>query len=405
MRHPVATSGLAYPFTQSPPANALASWYSQAVSFRSAAVDPLRTLAHARFLLLSVMLLSIAPACTDPQFRMDAGGEDTPQEDAGSPGQELDTGTLLPTALEAGCEAAFCTTPMLAPDTGMAGPEHAAVPDASAPDATLDPLHSMWVGRYAARSFLFSYDSPLKSSARLLTLAQIMPDADGGLVLDEQPCHFQGTWNFFGTGELRVEFPEVHYRSHVLYDAEHFHSAEAVAALGYTAEPPRACDAGTTTIAATDDQVWLQSTCDCPRSLSVLPTALRDCRLTDPDKDRMPGVTFQATFETSTVIYRVVQEERVRLHNGYRMKDRLYADREFLDTTKILNCVINGDATSADRCPIGAAKPCPKEHNDTELVPIPAHWGCAQIIERELSTFALQQPAFPASCPAELASR
>jgi hypothetical protein len=364
-----------------------------------AASRPVGRLAQARKRCGSALLLAaLWGACTPPQYY---GDEDTGTR-GHEPSADPDAGSDVALAQEASvtlCEGTACATSPSEAGAAENVPEDAAA-DAEprlAPEAGLDPIRGTWVGRYATRSYLFAWDAPLETHARFLTLAEIKPTADGGLVLEEELCLFDGEWSFFVTAQLRVLYADSRLSAPLQFDAEGFSAMPARALVGYSAQASQ-CSEGASTAQAEPYQVWLPNqVCDCPRT-DALPTSVRDCRLTDADHDQKPGFTFSATGAGTTVTYHVAQEERLRLLNGYRVDQRLYADREFSHVTTIVGCVIDGTTKRPDECALGRSATCPAEHNKVELVPIAPGLGCRQIIERETGLFQVPMPSFPSRC-------
>ncbi|HTU63094.1 MAG TPA: hypothetical protein VMF89_31760, partial [Polyangiales bacterium] len=169
--------------------------------------------------------------------------------------------------------------------------------------------------------------------------------------------------------------------------------------IGYGPTPQECRSGGTLT--KRDDQVWLSATCDCPRNEDT-PTSVRDCRLTDQESDRAPGATFPATIDTQAIRYHAAQEERLQFLRGFRLDGRLYADRLFEDTTRVLDCTVNDVQTSSARCPQGVPKPCPSKYNKVELFKPTGNYDCERVIAEEHALFRSPQSAFPDACPAEL---
>jgi hypothetical protein len=267
-----------------------------------------------------------------------------------------------------------------------------------APDAALDEVRRTWVGRYAARSALFAFDDPLKSSATLLSIITIEPDESGGLIMEEEMCFYEGSWNFFYTGQLQYTYTDTRGSTKLNYDKENFNSELLKLQIGYGPTPSE-CRPGST-LSAGPTRPWLTSTCDCPGTEDT-PTSVRDCRVTDQDNDGDPGATFGASIDTQVISYHTTQEERVALRNGFRRNDRLYADRFFEETTRVLDCTVDGRTTAASSCPSGVPKPCPSNHNKVELVGAP-NITCAQVIAMESALFLSPLPNYPQSCPSEV---
>ncbi len=349
--------------------------------------------------------------CTDPVFTSEGAnvGSDgaspvAPQrtEFADTGTELLDTGAAPPVGDD--CEGGPCRSsdgaaPSL-PNDGGASDDG---PTADAGDAALGPVRAKWAGHYATRSALFTFDDPFKGSARLLTLVDIVPTPEGGLRLEEEICDFEGDWTFFVTGVLKYQFVNARGSVPLTYDLDGFAGEQMNLQIGY-GPTPAGCTPGAT-MAKGEAQTWLTTpTCDCPRSNDP-PTSARDCRVTDPEADKEPGATFTAAVDASPIVFRIVQEERVRLSEGYRRGDRLYADRWFEDTTRILSCTLNGVQTPAANCPLGAAKSCPSRHNKVELVSLKEPLTCAKVIAMEQALFLSPLPNYPETCPSEVAAQ
>jgi hypothetical protein len=338
--------------------------------------------------LAACLSVPFVTACTDPIYLDDAGDE------AGEPPPD---GANLPPS----CEEPSCQTPapMDGGTDGGGDSTHDGGDDAevsTVPEGGLDAIRSQWVGLYATRSFLFAFDSPLETEARFLTLAEIKPSADGGLVLEEELCLYDGEWAFLVMGRLRVEFTGTRVSSALTFTADGFDSTQGKAAIGYEASASGCSEGGTAP--ARPHQVWLAGgSCDCLNGQPV-PTSVRDCRLSDEDLDQKPGFTFKAMIGPSTYQYHLVQQERLRLLNGYKLGERLYADREFADTTNVLGCIADGTPKRVADCPLGDGWQCPANTQKAELVPLRAPLTCRQVIDREAGLFTSPQPSFPSSC-------
>ncbi|HEX6245291.1 MAG TPA: hypothetical protein VFZ61_30425, partial [Polyangiales bacterium] len=230
--------------------------------------------------------------------------------------------------VEAGAMAVIAADAGDATDAGDAGLS-------SARDASgLDAARATWVGRYATRSYVFWYDPPVRAIGSYLTLAEITPSADGGLMLTEELCRFESSFSWGITAQVEVNFPAgVRLSAPLTYDDEHFSAAPARAYVGYAAAPADCAPGKTSPVE--DGRAWFGGTCDCSNS-SAPPTSARDCRVTDPDGDGEPGTTFQGALDSTAAVFRVTQEQHLRLVNGYRSGDRVFAQREFADVTRVL---------------------------------------------------------------------
>jgi hypothetical protein len=145
------------------------------------------------------------------------------------------------------------------------------------------------VGRYATRSFVFSFDNPVRVSARYLTLAEITPSADGGLTLTEEPCRFESGFSLITTAHLLEDFPAgVRASVPLSYDAEHFSSSLASVYVGYDPAPEECPPGQSQTVI--EARPWLgNGACDCPTS-SAPPTSARDYLVPRHREDDWLGV-------------------------------------------------------------------------------------------------------------------
>jgi hypothetical protein len=349
------------------------------------------------------LLLALLSACTDPKFVTLDAGQDAGSDAAGP--SDLTQVTLIDSGPEpfapSVCDDLECRdeagTPT--PDGGDARPVDGG--GALVPDAGLDPVRAKWVNRYAARSALFSYGDLLKSSAKLLSIVTIAPDDQGGLMITEEMCYYEGGWNFVVSGQLQYTYVESRGSAKLNYTADHFDSELIKVQLGY-GPAPSDCRVGAT-VTKSEEQTWItgSTTCDCPRS-SDPPTSARDCRVTDQENDTKAGATFRATVSTSTILYHGTQEERVLFRNGFEANGRLYADREFDDTTRVLDCIVDNAQTRAADCPSSDGANCPSKYNKVELFPIKDTYDCKRVIVEELGLFTSPLPPYPEACPADV---
>jgi hypothetical protein len=273
------------------------------------------------------------------------------------------------------------------------------------PDGGLDAVRAGWVGRYAARSWVFSFDNAdiisVQTLGSYLTLVDITPSPDGGLTLREEVCRFDSGFQAAGIGvHVRIDYPPgVSLTTPLSYDAQRFSTQTASAYAGYGAAPA-GCTPGATAMAGGPVRPWLTNNmCDCPTT-NAPPISARDCRVIDSDSDGQPGNTFTITTGGSVGVYNVAQEQPLALVNGYREGERLYAQRQYGDKTKVLSCTIDGKAAALSSCALGTVGACLPTYNPVEMLRIQPQQGCADIRQRELAWFERAQPAFPTGCVA-----
>lgn len=375
---------------------------------------------HARWRSAARLAVGLWPlfhtACTEPSFYASGDGEE--HRDAGPPpsGDGRDAGDTELDATATRIDADVCedcrgdaggvssegSVPPLDARVAVDGqivtaPNHVEPPQ---PVAGLDPVRSLWAGRYAARSFVFAYSPLIETFAKYLTLVQIKPGADGGLVIEEEICRFESAFTAVFSAHFSFDYTGVSVRGPLSFDGERFSSMSAAVTVGYGAAPSD-CAGGMTSRSSSPPRPWLMdNVCECPRDPAALPTSAKDCRVSDYEGDGFAGATFRATLESSEGIARAAQEHRLRLLNGYRSGDRLYAQREFTERTNALSCTVDGRPVRIADCPLGTPGACPAEFNPVELVRIADHYGCRDIIEREQGWFTSPRPAFPTACHA-----
>ena len=265
-------------------------------------------------------------------------------------------------------------------------------PDA---DARFEP----WVGRYAARSFMYGTDGPLRPSAETLSIVEIVPRGDR-LMLEQKWCVYEGVVTFVLEGYLRYEFPSSlpPVTAEMVLDGSSFSTKLTTYTLGYQQEAPSACASSDRAHLSTE-QSGLFGTCQCPADESTMPARAADCRVTDPDQDGLPGATFELLVSGATWTYQVVQEVRLRYLNGYRGRNGLYADLESNATTQLLKC---SEPDLVPDCALRDPLPCPAKYNKSEFVPIDDDYDCRRVMAEKEGLFPSPIPMFPPACAAEL---
>jgi hypothetical protein len=286
--------------------------------------------------------------------------------------------------------ALACTEPRFARDAA-AEPDAAQEARADTHDL-IDPRWAPWVGRYAARTILYAVDGPLRPTGEELSLVAIEPRGDK-LVLAQQLCLYEGGWEFLLQGNIRYRYPEsVALETELMATRRSFETLPSRLRLGFDADAPAACAPGGT---APSDQPWHHGECSCPEGASALPADARDCRVTDPDDDGKPGVTFDAAISGARLAYHAAQAVEVRYLNGYRIDDRLYAYAESSVASAVFSCTrpdING-------CMVGDATPCAPEFNKAVFIPLPDDdYDCDRIVSERAGLFPEPIPPFPSAC-------
>lgn len=300
---------------------------------------------------------------------------------------------LLPKAAALCWALAACTEPRFTHDAAVEPAESGAQATGGSTDDTVDPLWRPWIGRYAARIFLYAYDGLLRPVSEELSLVVIEPQGDK-LVLKQQLCLYEGNWQFLLEGNVRYRYPEsVRLEAELKPTRRSFETLLTRFQLGFDPEPPPGCSAGSM---APSDQPWHQGACSCPRQPSAPPVDASDCRVLDPDDDGKPGVTFDAAISGTRLAYYAAQDVEVRYTNGYRIDDRLYANVESTITNSVFGCT-RPDASNG--CTIGDAKSCPAEFNKIIFVPLADDdYDCDRIVSERAGLFPEPMPPFPSAC-------
>jgi hypothetical protein len=290
---------------------------------------------------------------------------------------------MLPGALGA-CLAALagaaCTEPRFPEDAGPPG--------------------ERWVGRYAARNFMYASDGVLQPSAQQLSVVAIEARGDR-YVLEQKFCLYEGTVSFVLLGYMRFEFPESlpAASAELLLEGEKFSTEWAGYTMGFEPEAPPACAPGGSA-PARPEQRWLSGPCKCPEEGEAdrLPVASDDCRVTDPDADADPAATFELAVSGSGVwTYHALQKVRLRYLNGFRLGESLFADFESIAETSFLAC---DEADFTPGCDLRDPVPCPPKYNRTEFVEIDDAYDCARVIAERDGLFKSPMPGFPPGCAA-----
>lgn len=378
-------------------------------------------------LVLGALSCFAVGACTEPSFDHAGASDSAKADDDDSKSNEVDPsdqGDEKPSKPERSTlDASASCSEDCASDARVSAMEaDASANDAGTPEAgtallidagpgstvMLDTVRSKWAGRYATRSYVFAYDRSLstKTYASYLTVVEIKPTAEGGLVMEEQLCRFKSMFNNAGLAVHEVKYPaSTRYSAPLMYTSDRFSSPTGSAKVGYGAAPAD-CAGKTTSNSSMPVRTWLTgNTCTCPTDLSVLPADVKDCRVYDQDGDGDPGTTYQASWEVAVLVnqrtvFRVAQEVKLRFLNGQRMGERLVAQREFADFTKIFSCITEGKQEHPENgdCPLGIINPCPAELNPAEFAPIKPDQDCDAVIQNETTLFTMPEPDFPAAC-------
>jgi hypothetical protein len=329
-------------------------------------------------------------ACSDPKYdAMKPGGDAAaadPEDGA------------VPTAL-AKEDAASPRPPS---DDASATPEPdaatATTGDAAVVPGQLSADEARLLGGYLARSYGFWIDdSGGKMTVDELALADFERVGDH-VELRMRVCRQSSRAAGLSLDLRSAEsFPEL--RRKVTITEEGFTTDDHAIATGYEREGIAGCASKSgQSIPVQPDQPWLTGTCRCPSSAAEPPT-LDDCRVTDPDRDRAPALSYTlAGLGVTSHLATVIRSHHVR---GRTVGTRdLFAEMKVDEIGYYLSC--NGSALEcidSDRF----GRPCTSVHNGTQFVALPGLDGatplsCKRAVAREAEFFPTSIPTPPATC-------
>lgn len=168
-------------------------------------------------------------------------------------------------------------------------------------------------------------------------------------------------------------------------------------AYGYTREPPVQCTNPGETRPAPPSQPWLRTTkdktCVCPPDDGP-PLKANDCRVSDPDGDRLPGITADLSGSVTNT-WSIVYELEDRLVNGNVASDgRHTAFFESHVKSQLLQCSMD---TLVAPCALGPATPCDAAMNSVQFAPLAEGAGCTAVLNGRAELFPVAAPGFPLS--------
>jgi hypothetical protein len=277
---------------------------------------------------LGVTAPFLAIACTDPTAPAqspDGSAADTDRELPGAMGREggpdASAGPLVSAPIGNGggadAQAEISTTPAvedggLSGGAGPDGPLTQAQPEAGTPaaDAAVGGGFPAWaqplVGAYAKRAVMFNYDTAIARLTRSYEVSLVTADKDeaGGLWFTTKLCALVADWPqaLDGLGTVMTiadpsKFPAV--KQAITLGAEPAFTADPAARqLGFDPAGQARCKglAPGSKADRAPEQVWITSgKCDCAANPALPPALSTDCRVTDTDADRQPGIRVSHT--------------------------------------------------------------------------------------------------------------
>jgi hypothetical protein len=271
---------------------------------------------------LALIAPLIAVGCTEPtapEPSPDGGSADSGTELPGAVGTDGrgdgSTGPLVsgPFGVGADAQAEIGATPAV--DAGgtssVTGPD--GMPTSTQPEAGMSATGAAipaWArplnGTYAKRAVTFNYDAAINRLTRSyeVTLVAVEKDEAGSLWFTTKLCALVADWpqdlDGFGT-EMTIadpsKVPAVKQRI-TLGSEPNFTADPAARQLGFDPAGQTRCR-GLAAGAKADrspEQVWITSgKCDCAANPALPPTISTDCRVTDTDADRQPGIRVSHT--------------------------------------------------------------------------------------------------------------
>lgn len=346
---------------------------------------------------LAFVSLAIA-ACTDPTFREETGdaaaggavmdrdsgpasslGADAAQDSGGQGASERDA---APTGSGGGSERDAMAGDARAPEVsdGAAGVDGGEPSDAGPVSPTSVPAWARpLLGRYLKRAIVTGYDDLISMVTATVetSLATIGENAQGELEMSIEVCSLSTQWlnqsAKLGLNDVSA-IPPMKLRI-LLGEPPHFSSETAFQAIGFDPARAPACAGGAARAERSPDQSWIVgTTCTCAATPEVLPLSSSDCRLTDPDGDGRPGVTFAGTGLAGDSA--LAMSLSLKLTDGEVRADRehIFQERRMTNASCVYSAV--------DRCDLGNNTQCPGVL--THVLPLDAAATCATVLAQAI---------------------
>lgn len=345
-------------------------------------------------------LLSLAAgaaACSHPQYALgDAvpdGGGDDPDDAPVEPGKMEPDARVLMDARAPGQDG---RDPVV--DGGVV--PGLAMDEPPSPEALKD-----LPGTYAIAARAYTRDvrtGTFAQAVRDVVYLGVIEQEQGTdeLVLSLQRCREnidtdQIVLKFFSHVVYPERLPATSHRVRVAGNT--FRTESTARQLGFGDELPADCAPGKTV--ARPNIPWLTNgTCVCPAPDVPVPTHDRDCRVTDPDADGLPGYTVKYTTNLSTGdTDRYCAREQIDFAKGTVTPDRRH--RALLDLSSVQEVELEPNCASGScSSPIRA---CAAKSNPVQFVPLDgAGWDCKALVKRvdEGGLFNEVSRTFPTDC-------
>lgn len=362
-------------------------------------------LVHSRCRSLAAVAVAALTACADPHYRQVADAEPGLASDAALDADAEDDDAPRDASLERDATLDAGVENEAALDTGSQGQNPATLDDAASDGSlvTPEPDPDTWagplLGTYVARSDSFTKDTLIGVINHIREISLVKIERTGAEVwLSAQTCAWNGDNS---VGKTRLAHPSAVPPRHerVRYAQGRWRTEPGLQALGYSADAPPACasKAGLR-VPKQPGQSWLTDTCSCPAPNSPLPV-LEDCRVTDPDGDGAPGITYVVeTLLNTSVNVHTVREFRFHFQDGFISDVGRHSAHETQEQQSFqLSCAPTQCANIAT-----LSVPCPPSTNLVQLAPLPSDGGpatCDQALLLAATELAYPAPDFPMTCP------
>lgn len=316
--------------------------------------------------------------------------------------------------------AAACVAPQYGPfeegarsdtEAGYVGPVDASSPGPG-PDGAMAtpadageplPVDKAWSAlvkpNYALRIRFFGRERKATIAElrhEIIMLARMSVDASGRVQMETHRCRDDGyidsplgtdKFSWKASASLPVEHFELVWRDGTI------RSEAAARAIGFEPEQPASCSVSGITVARPNDAWFPGGMCEC-RS-EPLPVVETDCRLSDPDRDGLPGITVQHTGLREATL-------KVRALDSCQIVDGVISSRGRISARYIENYDYQELCTSLP-CFHNDIMPCPREYNTVVFEPLPdtaassQPWDCRSLLlELESGTvFPNEMLTFP----------
>jgi hypothetical protein len=352
-------------------------------------------LVHGVRALLLTSGLSVA-ACAEPELDEKKPGTDSATDAA----KQTDAGRS-----DGGDKAPRDSGPVTPPrddppDTGA--PDASSTVAVAAPPSWAAPLLGHYVVR--VRNYSREVSTGAGTAHEIVSSARIFYDQSSGEVqMRLQMCRDEGDALGLFKGMLAYPqwYPERHLR--VRYaNGEFYTESPVVETIGYDETVRADCTSGGQLVDRAEVQAWLavSGKCECPAPGARLPTKKEDCRVTDPDRDKKPGITLLTDFGGVKASNYAVSRDNSQIEHG-----KIDAENRQHRGSHGVN-----QETYQLECPGGACqrpdlRDCPVEQNTVEFGPLDARddealWPCDQAQTMATAVLSPGKAVFPdAVCP------